>query len=147
MPVIIKKITPKQTHNVRHKVLRIGKPISSCVFESDELYSTLHFGLFFNNEIVGVVSAFSKNNPKIETDNQYQIRGMAVLELFQGKGFGKNLLHFAEKEISKEKANTIWLNSRENALNFYTRMGYLTVSEPFEINGIGIHYEMMKRIN
>ncbi len=147
MCVIIKKITAKQTHKVRHEVLRIGKPIASCVFEGDELPTTHHFGLFFNDEIVGVLSAFAKNNPKIESNNQYQFRGMAVLKSFQGKGFGRDLLLFAENEIKNTKTNIIWLNARENALNFYTKMGYLTVNESFEIVDIGIHFEMLKRIN
>ena len=47
----IKKITAFETIIVRHPVLRPGRPIESCHFDGDELLTTSHFGLYFENQL------------------------------------------------------------------------------------------------
>ena len=85
----IKIITSKETLKVRQAVLRQGKPLINCVFEGDDLISTTHFGMFFEKEIVGIISIFENKNVNFTSENQFQIRGMAILEQYQKKGFGK----------------------------------------------------------
>ena len=48
---------------VRHPVLRAGKPVETCYFEGDELPTTTHFGLFFDELLIGVLSVYKKNAP------------------------------------------------------------------------------------
>lgn len=57
---IIKKIATTETYPVRLPVLRKGKPVESCRFDGDDLKTTLHFGLFLDQELVGIVSLFKK---------------------------------------------------------------------------------------
>ena len=84
----IKKITSTQTIIVRHPVLRYGKPIESCHFEGDDLPTTSHFGLYFEKQLVAIISSFKVQNKLFSEENPYQLRGMAVLDEFQKKGFG-----------------------------------------------------------
>ena len=88
----IKKISDFETIIVRHPVLRAGKPIESCHFDGDDLPTTSHFGLNLHNQLIAVISAFEVKNKLFTEENQYQIRGMAVLEEFQKRGFGEQLL-------------------------------------------------------
>ena len=99
----IKKITSTQTIIVRHPVLRYGKPIESCHFEGDDLPTTSHFGLYFEKQLVAIISSFKVQNKLFSEENQYQIRGMAVLDEFQKKGFGEALLNYCENEIKLKK--------------------------------------------
>ena len=143
---IVQKITTSETFEVRHPVLRQGKPIESCRFEGDDLITTLHFGLFENNNLVGVASIFENNNPLFEDKNQAQLRGMAVLENYQGKGFGKQLVAHCEKQMTLENKSLIWFNARVNAKGFYEKMGYTAIGNPFEIKEVGLHYVMYKKL-
>ena len=40
----IKEIHFQETFEVRHPVLREGRPIETCFFDGDELETTKHFG-------------------------------------------------------------------------------------------------------
>ena len=142
----IQNISSTDTFLVRHPVLRDGKPIESCVFDGDNLPSTKHFGLFIEEKLVGVVSVFKNNNAIFNIENQFQIRGMAVLPEFQKKGFGEDLVKHCEKYVKSLNGTLIWFNARENAVPFYEKLGYNKIGNPFSIADIGIHYLMKKEI-
>jgi GNAT superfamily N-acetyltransferase len=143
---IIKKIKASETFEVRHPVLRKGKPIESCHFEGDDLLTTLHCGLFEDEKLLGVISVFENDNPLFDIKNQAQIRGMAILENYQGKGFGKLLVTHCEKKLKLQNKSVIWFNARVNAVDFYKKMGYITIGNPFEIFDVGLHYVMYKKL-
>lgn len=139
-------INSKETHAVRHPVLRVGKPIESCVFEDDDHQTTIHLGLFTDGNLISICSFFNKPNPNIFETPQYQLRGMAVLEAFQNKGLGKIILKHGEDLLKVKNIKTIWCNARETAIEFYKKNGYQIVGEPFNIKGIGLHYTMYKSL-
>ena len=142
---ITKKITTFETYTIRQEVLRKGKPIETCYFNGDNDSSTTHFGLFENEKIIGVVSVYKTNSLLFTDEIQFQIRGMAVLENFQNKGNGEQLLKTAEKYCWEEKANLIWFNAREKAVSFYTKSGFKIVGNSFDIPDVGIHFVMYKK--
>lgn len=141
----VKKISPSETYSVRQEVLRKGKPIETCYFNGDNDSTTTHFGLIEFNKIIGVVSVFQTKYSEFNDDSQFQIRGMAILENFQKKGLGKQLLNVAEKYCWDEKANLIWFNAREKAVSFYKKSGYKIIGASFEIPDVGTHFVMFKK--
>ena len=140
----LKIISSEDTFPVRHPVLRQGKPIESCFFDGDNLETTVHFGLFLKAKLVGVISVFKNKNSIFKAENQFRIRGMAILQEYQGKKYGKQLLLGCEMYVLGQKPDLIWFNAREIAVPFYENSGYKIVGEPFEINEIGTHYIMFK---
>lgn len=142
----IKKITAFETIMVRHPVLRPGRPIESCHFDGDDLPTTSHFGLFFEGHLVGIISSFEAKNNLFSEENQFQIRGMAVLEQFQKKGFGEALLNYCENEIRMTNGDLIWFNARETALGFYKKSKYEINGGQFEIPDVGPHYVLFKKL-
>ena len=142
----IKKITTTETFPVRQAVLRAGKPIESCHFDGDNLETTVHFGVFSNQKLAGIVSAYKKNNTIFIEKEQFQIRGMAVLENYRKDGFGKTLLKYCEQHCTTEGISLIWFNARTEASGFYEKMGYQKKGDPFEINDVGPHILMFKNI-
>jgi predicted GNAT family N-acyltransferase len=145
--ITFRKITAAASYPVRHEVLRKGKPIDSCRFDGDDLPTTQHYGLFENDSLQGIISLFENSNRLFEATKQIQIRGMAVLEHNQGKGYGKQLVQYCEKVLLDSDCELIWFNARENAKGFYQKLGYTTVGTPFNIEGIGIHYVMWKKLS
>ena len=143
---VIKEISAFETIIVRHPVLRFGKPIESCRFEGDDLPTTKHFGLFFENQLSVVISVFEAKNNLFLEENQFQIRGMAVLEQHQKKGFGEVLLKYCENQIRIKMGEIIWFNARESAIGFYEKSDYQKSGDGFEIADIGIHYVLFKKL-
>ena len=139
-------ITAQQTYPVRHAVLRKGKPISSCIFEGDELTSTFHIGGFVNDELVAVASFFEADQEQHNFYNAIQLRGMAVLETHHGSGYGQQLLVFGEQLVRKKNKPILWMNARKSALGFYAKLAYKTIGTVFEIPLIGEHYVLFKNI-
>lgn len=143
---IIKEIPSKDTYIVRQPVLRKGKPIESCIFEGDNLNTTHHFGLFENEELTGIISLFSQTNIIFADKNQAQIRGMAILENHQKKGFGEALVKYCEDYCRTQNVDLIWFNARTAAVGFYKKMNYQIIGEPFDIKDVGEHYLMFKKL-
>ena len=142
----IKKINSIDTYPVRHEVLRKGKPIETCQFKGDDDENTIHFGLYQNERLIGIISIFKEKNDLFSETNQFQIRGMAVLEEFQGKGFGAKLVKEAENHCINLNTNLIWFNARENAVPFYKKLNYIIIGDSFLIPDVGIHFAMYKKI-
>lgn len=130
---------------VRHPVLRQGKPVDSCRFDGDDLPTTFHLGAYYKNNLVGVVSILKKDNESFIEKNQFQLRGMAVLDQFQGQGVGTILIKQSEEMIMKQNGSLIWLNARLVAISFYEKLGYKISSDKFDIPLVGIHYTMTKK--
>src|SRR5690554_6634450 len=99
----IRPISYQETYLIRQEVLRPGRPLNTCHFLGDELKSTFHFGTFYKEKLVGIISIFKNDNELFKPENQYQIRGMAVLSDYQKYGFGKKLVEYTE-EFLKEKS-------------------------------------------
>jgi ribosomal protein S18 acetylase RimI-like enzyme len=142
----IKEISAFEIIIVRHPVLRFGKPIESCRFEGDDLPTTKHFGLFYEDQLSAVISVFEEKSILFFEENQFQIRGMAVLEQHQKKGFGEAFLKYCENYIQNNKGSVIWFNAREIAIGFYEKASYQKIGDSFEIADIGIHYVLFKKL-
>ncbi|MEA1786699.1 GNAT family N-acetyltransferase [Arenibacter sp. GZD96] len=142
----VKAIRAVDTYAVRHPVLRAGKPIDTCAFAGDDLDTTFHLGCFYEDELIGVASFLENDHAEHHLINAGQLRGMAVLQTHQGKGIGKILLTFGEAQLRTKHKSVVWMNAREVAVPFYTKLGYAIIGNVFDVPGIGPHYVMHKTI-
>ena len=140
----VKKISYLDTFPVRSAVLRQGKPIETCFFLGDDAEETIHFGLFDDEKLIGVASVFKVNNENFEQNNQFQLRGMAILIEYQGLGFGNLILKDVCKFVESNSGEILWFNARENAVKFYQNYGFSVLGDSFEIPEIGIHFVMFR---
>ncbi|WP_273419515.1 GNAT family N-acetyltransferase [Leeuwenhoekiella blandensis] len=141
----VKQITTAETYAVRHPVLRAGRPVETCAMPGDDAEDTFHLGLFDAENLIGVVTFMNAAKPQF-TGKQYQLRGMAVLEAYQGKGLGNLLVAEGEARLKAQGYDLLWCNARIKALNFYTHKGFKIEGEPFEIEPIGTHYLLYKKL-
>ena len=140
--ITIKHISSVETHSVRKIVLRPNQDDKSVIFEGDDLENTFHFGLYVDRKLVSVASIY-KRPLKDRDSNGWQLRAMATLPEYQGKGFGSKLLKACINSVKENKGSCIWCNARKNAVNYYKKFGFEVISDEFEIANIGPHYVMV----
>tara|TARA_R100000935_G_C2770178_1_gene137335 strand:- start:102 stop:560 length:459 start_codon:yes stop_codon:yes gene_type:complete len=144
---LIKEISAETTYEVRSPVLRPGRPPAECVFDGDNNPTTFHLGLYEENELIGVASFMKNISKSFLFKNQFQLRGMAVLPFYKGKGYGAALLQEGEIRIKKFTEDPfLWFNARDYAVGFYEKYGYKTFGEKFDIPGVCPHIVMYKHL-
>jgi predicted GNAT family N-acyltransferase len=128
-----------QLLDLRNRLLRA--PLGMSLFEEDlsRDVNDVMITAYEKDDLIGCVMLKPLNEKEVK------LRAMAVDEKFQGKGIGRKLVEHAE-DIAREKGfETIVLNARVTAKEFYNRMGYDTVSDEF-IEVTIPHVAMQKHI-
>jgi len=132
--------------NVRNIVLRDNKLTpDECRFPTDEIKGAFHLGYYDGDTLATVVSLHPQSYGEL-IGNGYQLRGMATLAEYRGKGFGKIIVDYAVDYLQKKHASYIWCNARKGASKFYHDCGFEIISDEFEIKGIGAHYVMSHQL-
>ena len=96
----------------------------------------LHFGVFYDNNLVSVVSLF-------QSGNNFQFRKFAVAPQMQGKRVGHQLLQYIINFAAAQGGTRIWCNARNTAIGFYAKAGFNLTGQPFSKNGFD--YEIMEK--
>lgn len=139
-------IKPEQTLNLRQKNLKPFLSPFECVNPEDQWVTTKHFGLFYYDKLVSVVTLFPEANLLLHCGNPYRLRGMATDINYRGQGFGSVLLMSVLDYLKEQRADLIWCNARIRAFDFYKANGFLFSGDLFELPQIGPHKVMYKRI-
>lgn len=129
----------KTYYSIRYLVLRKpwGQPIGS---ERDDCeQDAVHAGVWVRDQLVGVGRAHI-------VDDKGFIRFMAVLPAFQALGLGGHLVTYLESKVKQKGVQLIELQARENALNFYIKLGYESIERTHLLYGTIQHYLMRKFI-
>ena len=147
MNVKIKKITAKQTYELRHPLLRKGQTLNTCHLSLNNDSKTIHLGAYFETELVGVLSAFNISCPGYKSKNGIQFRAMAVLPSYQGKGIATQLIQKAFLSVRKTLTiHHVWLNARVVAKNLYLKNNFKPIGSVFKIDPIGLHQRFIKKM-
>ena len=129
---------------LRQAVIIAGTGRDSPYFAGDHDVATRHVGAFEKDLCVGCATFLRS---EWEGQPAWQLRGMATSLEWRGRGVGRALLSFAENELRYESGvHVLWCNAREQAAGFYQKMGWLIVSDRFDVRGAGPHYQMVKRL-
>ena len=132
----ISEIDHNLTWPIRHKIMWPSQPLSYVKLSED--HKGMHFGLHKENSLVGVVSLFINGE-------RAQFRKLAVLEAYQGMGYGGKLLAHILDVCSKHKITTVWCNARKDKIDFYTKYHFKKTKEEF-VKG-GIAYCILEKSN
>jgi predicted GNAT family N-acyltransferase len=132
---------PVVLHDLRLRVLRPGQPRSSVDHEHDYWPDTFHVGAFDpDGVVVACATLYPEPNPQGRPG--WRLRGMATAPEVRGKGYGAGVLRFGIDEVRNRGGSLVWCNARAGAVWFYERLGFIVVSDEFEIPPIGPHYVM-----
>jgi GNAT superfamily N-acetyltransferase len=140
-PIVARPGTASEVLDVRHEVLRAGRPRDTAVFTGDDDPATRHWVAMQGDRVVGVVSVMAAPFPDPWHDGpapQWQLRGMAVLPGLRGEGVGKKLLDAVHTDV----AEPMWCNARQAAEGFYAHHGWTPHGDHFDVPPIGPHRRM-----
>jgi len=144
--MIIKQIEAKDTYNIRHQVLRPNLPIETCQFDNDMDEDSFHLGGYNEDQLTSIASFYLDNNSQFPEEFQYRLRGMATIKEFRGRGYSTDLLSTAFPLIKNNHVKVLWCNARTESTEFYSKMGFETIGNVFDIDGVGPHFLMKKLI-
>lgn len=85
----------------------------------------LHMAAMIDGEVVGTLLLSKRSR------TMAQIKQVAIDELYQGFGIGKQLLEFAEKIAELMNYQSVFLNGRKQAWGFYDHFGYQRISSAY----------------
>lgn len=125
MNAVVEQIFPTLTWRIRQLAMYPEKEITDMELPED--WDGMHFGLYYQYELTGVVSLFIDGTTA-------QFRKMAVLPANQGKGFGLQLLKYLVDYCRSQGIKNLWCNARVSATGFYQKIGFETIGEPYERN-------------
>ena len=75
-----------------------------------------------------------------------QIRYMAIASAFERKGIGRELVNTLEQQAKSTSHKKIILDAREQAVDFYKKLGYEITGESYLLFDLIQHYRMQKTI-
>jgi len=139
---IVKKIKAEKTRNLRQIILRPHQSADELVYPGDEDAETVHFGLYYQNELCGIASVYRNSPNGYLSDDAWRLRGMATTEKSRGMGFGKELMHECLKFAKEKKGKLFWCNARVTAEKFYEKFGMKRYGDVFTPEGLGEHVVM-----
>ena len=76
----------------------------------------------------------------------WRVRGMATKAHARGRGAGTAILAALLDDARAAGGRSVWCNVRTPARSLYERAGFTTISEEFELPGIGPHFMMELRL-
>lgn len=165
----IERVDASVIIDLRWRVLRAGMPRESAVFDHDDAPTSAHFAARdAAGAVVGCVSLHRRPFPDtpplgagygetlraagvLDSPPVWQLRGMAVDASARGTGVGAALLHAVEGHAAAAAARNgappaMWCNARKPAVPFYTRHGWVVVSDEFDVPTAGPHRRMLRTL-
>ena len=101
-----------------------------------------HFVATEADKVIGCV-VLVRIDPEGKTTQLIQ---MAVEKDFQGRGVGRLLVEYLIRFAKEKKVAEIQIHARDEVTNFYEKLGFQIVGEPFDEVGIR-HRHMLMHLN
>ena len=132
----------KKYYNLRYEILRKpwGQPKGS---ERDDGEDMSNHRMIIDEK---TGNALAVGRLQFNSEDEAQIRYMAVADEFQGQGLGSQIISALEDIARGKSIQQIILSARENALQFYKNNGYQIVKKTHLLFGEIQHWLMKKEL-
>lgn len=139
---VIEPITAEEFEEyfyLRWKILR--KPWNQPAGSEIDLHEveSIH-GLIMNENGEAIAICRIQMNDRFTA----QVRYMAVLDKYRTKGLGRKILYYLEAKAKLMGAQRVYLDARENAVDFYKSCDYKVIRTSYLLFGEIQHYGMEK---
>jgi len=84
---------------------------------------------------------------QFNSNNEAQIRYMAVDQRHERQGIGRQLINTMERHAIEKNCTQIVLDARESAIEFYKNSGYKIIEKSYLLFDEIQHYRMLKSIS
>jgi predicted GNAT family N-acyltransferase len=144
--VIVRPARLDEILALRHAVLRPGRPLETACFDGDDDPTTVHVGAFDgDHRLVGCATLMRR---AFEAEDAGQLRGMATAPNDVRQGVGRGVVRFVEETLAPQwNVSLFWCNARIGARDFYVRLGWIVVSQVFDIPDVGPHVRMIRDVH
>ncbi len=133
--VEIKEIKGLETWSLRLEAMYPNASIDLVKLPNDNEGN--HFGFFYKDELVSVVSLFFKKDSA-------QFRKLATKKSVQGNGFGSLLLKYVFDHVKNLNSSKIWCNARQDKIGFYQKFEMYETKSKFRKGKID--YVIMEKL-
>ncbi len=128
-------------YNLRYEILR--KPWDQPKASTKDEWENNSIHVLMLNE---QDEAIAVGRLQLNSDEEGQIRSMAVRSDLQGKGLGSQIIDYIEQRAREKKLKCILLDARINAVKFYENHGYKVIGDSYLLFGVIPHFQMKKEI-
>ena len=130
----------KQYFKLRWQILRApwGEPEGSEVDDIEE--RCFHIMATGDGETIGV------GRLQYNSEDEAQIRYMAVAGAYERSGIGRKIVEALEREAAANSVQTVVLDAREPAVGFYEKLGYHVEAKSYLLFDEIQHYRMIKHL-
>ncbi|MGF1924807.1 MAG: GNAT family N-acetyltransferase [Bacteroidia bacterium] len=126
MVAVVEQIFPSLTWRIRHVTMYPEHPLEFVKLEKD--FEGIHFGIYLNHELSGVVSLFTDNSVG-------QFRKLAILPEAQQNGLGTQLMLYLIDFCKVQKMTMLWCNARVKSKAFYSKLGFKETDQTYTAAG------------
>lgn len=97
------------------------------------------YGAYLNDKMIATVF--------LTEDDKYtaRVKSVAILEEYRRQGLGSYLMSFIENKAKEKGYINVNLMGRVSVEGFYHKLGYKTISEPYDYHTIP-HIDMTKKL-
>ena len=139
--ITIEQVAAADTYPLRAQELRQGRPLE---MDGDDAPYALHLAARLDGrEIVGVVRFHPRDCPWREAEAPWQLRGMATDPRVRGLGVGRALVAAGLTRVVQRGADLVWCDARAAAVGFYERIGFVPVTDDYDLDPVGPHRGMI----
>jgi GNAT superfamily N-acetyltransferase len=131
--VTVRQISVADARVLRDRVLHANMPEGRSVYPGDDAPDTLHVGAFVDGLMTGVATVCRDSMRGGSIACEWRLRGMATLEEYRGRGFGRRLAEHCAAHVTCHRGFLIWCSARMAAVPFYLSLGFEAHGEKFHL--------------
>lgn len=139
-------VPPHVTFPLRQQLLRPHETVAEMALPGDDAVESAFFAVWPSGHPgspVGVVTVRREARPE-HPEDQWRLRGLAVLPARRGAGVGSLLVRCIVDHVRRHHGASVWCAVRTTAEDFYRRRGFEVRGERYELPAIGTHVPMVR---
>lgn len=145
--VEVRAVPARDTYPLRQLVLRPHQQVDELAQADDEAVDSASFAAFDEvGQVVGTGVVTRRPPAWLPGATGWQLRGMAVAPDRRGRGIGSAVLRAILRHVRHHGGGLVWCNARVPARSLYEHAGFEAVGEPFDLELIGPHIVMARRV-
>lgn len=141
----IEKLSLDNIMDLRVRVLRKGTPVTHCYYPEDNYDDVTHFGIVREGITIATSTWFMKECPLQLGVPAMQLKGMAVDDVLQTGGLGRELIDAGIDHARDQSAHIVWARARDSAMGFYERCEFVSVGDGFIDEPTGMPHHIVIR--
>jgi GNAT superfamily N-acetyltransferase len=131
---------------IRHHILRPHQAPEETISPGDLHPDAIHLGAYSGESLIGALSAGPEPFPHKDVADCWRLRGLAVYPHHRGQGLGAELVTRIISLLRTRNCFLVWGLARLTVLGIYSRAGFRTYGEIFDVDRVGPHQTIVSQL-